>query len=423
MSIGTIMEIKRDNYLKALASRMHNGMVKVVTGIRRSGKSYLLFRLFRQYLSGQGISDHQIITIALDVFENRDYRQPEKLLSYLEGRTKEKCHYYVLLDEVQLLEDFEEVLNTLLHRPLIDVYVTGSNSRFLSHDIITSFRGRGDEIHVLPLTFREFMQDRDDDPYQGLSDYMAYGGMPQIASMDDVAQKAQYLSKLFNDTYVLDIRDRYHIRRVQELNDIIDILASSIGSLTNPSRIQDTFKSKIHSSISLNTIRQYIDHLQDAFLIKPAQRFDVKGRKYIGATLKYYFEDLGLRNARLNFRQAGETHLMENLIFNELRSRGFAIDVGMVPIRNEDGQGRKTRGQLEIDFIASKGSNKYYLQSAFSIPDEDKRARETAPLAITDDSFKKVLVVHGIRGVRHDEDGITTLGLIDFLLREDSLDL
>ena len=417
------MEIKREKYLKALINRMHNGMIKVITGIRRCGKSYLLFKIFKNYLKEIHIPDDHIIEIALDERKNKHYRNPDVLLDYVENKITDSTLYYLLLDEVQLLDEFEEVLNSLLHISNLDIYVTGSNSKFLSKDIITEFRGRGDEIHVFPLTFKEYMQSYNGDTYHGFADYIMYGGLPLILSMKTEEQKVEYLTRLFEETYIKDIRERNRIDKVQELNDLINVLASAVGSLTNPSKIEATFKSKLHSDISINTIRQYIAFLQDAFVIHEAQRFDVKGRKYIGSPLKYYFEDVGLRNARLGFRQHEETHLMENILYNELRARGFSVDVGVVPIRKTVSSGERERIQLEIDFIATLGSRKYYIQSAFSLPDEEKITQEKAPLLNVRDSFKKIIIVHDMMNIRRDDAGITTMNIYDFLLNEHSLDL
>ena len=417
------MEITREKYLKALINRMHNGMIKVITGIRRCGKSYLLFKIFRNYLKEIHISDDHIIEIALDERKNKHYRNPDVLLDYVENKITDSALYYLLLDEVQLLDEFEEVLNSLLHISNLDIYVTGSNSKFLSKDIITEFRGRGDEIHVFPLTFKEYMQGYSGDIYHGFADYIMYGGLPLILSMKTEEQKVEYLTRLFEETYIKDIRERNRIDKVQELNDLIIVLASAVGSLTNPSKIEATFKSKLRSDISINTIRQYIACLQDAFVIHEAQRFDVKGRKYIGSPLKYYFEDVGLRNARLGFRQHEETHLMENILYNELRARGFSVDVGVVPIRKTVSSGDRERIQLEIDFIATLGSRKYYIQSAFSLPDEEKITQEKTPLLNVGDSFKKIIIVHDTLNIRRDDNGITTMNIYDFLLNESSLDM
>ena len=401
---------------------MHNGLIKVVTGIRRSGKSYLLFNIFKKYLIENSVPESHIISIELDQRKNREYRNPDKILDYIESMITDNEQYYILLDEVQMLTDFEEVLNSLLHISNADVYVTGSNSKFLSKDIITEFRGRGDEVHIYPLTFKEFMQVCENDVYRGWADYVTYGGLPLVVTMKTEQQKIQYLTNLFEETYIKDIKERNHIEKIQELNDLINVLASSIGSLTNPSKIQSTFKSVLKSDISLNTIIQYIEYLEDAFLINEVNRYDVKGRKYIGTPLKYYFEDVGLRNARLGFRQTEETHLIENVIYNELRARGFTVDVGVVPVREKNDNGIREHNNLEVDFIASLGSRKYYIQSAFGIPDSEKEKQEKASLLRINDSFKKIVIVKDVINVQHDENGITTINLFDFLLNDNSLE-
>lgn len=417
------MEIKRDKYLHDLINRMHNGLIKVVTGIRRCGKSYLVFHIFKNYLLDSGVEESHIISIELDQRKNKKYRDPDAILEYIESLITDKEDYYILLDEVQMLAEFEEVLNSLLHIEQADIYVTGSNSRFLSKDIITEFRGRGDEVHVYPLTFKEFMQVYEGDRYQGWADYVTYGGLPLVAAMKTEEQKIQYLTRLFEETYVKDIKERNRIEKIQELNDLINVLASSVGSLSNPSRIEATFRSVIQPDISLNTIRQYIEYLKDAFIIIEANRYDVKGRKYIGTPVKYYFEDVGLRNARLGFRQVEETHLMENVIYNELRARGFQVDVGVVPKRLRNKEGKLARDVLEVDFIANLGSRRYYIQSALSIPNEQKEKQEKASLLNINDSFKKIVVVKDVLRIRRDENGITTMSIFDFLLKENSLEL
>ena len=416
------MKIKRDKYLNALIDRKHNGLVKVVTGIRRCGKSYLLFNLFRDYLREAGVPDDHVITAQLDLRSARLLRDPDAMLDYVNERILDSEMHYVMLDEVQLLPDFVEVLNELLANPSVDVYVTGSNSRFLSKDVITEFRGRGDEVHVFPLTFAEFMQTRDDGEMRAWADYVEYGGLPLVATMRTEEQKAAYLTNLFEETYIKDIVERNALRKTQELEDLVDVLASATGSLTNAPKIRATFKSSLHSSISIDTIRSYIDCLEDAFLVSEAKRYDIKGRKYIGAPVKYYFEDVGLRNARLNFRQVEETHLMENVIYNELRARGFSVDVGIVSRRYIDESGKKATSMLEVDFVANRGSRRYYIQSAYALPDAAKREQESASLRRIGDSFKKIIVVKDMVNVTRDEDGIVTMGLFDFLLDPGSLD-
>ena len=417
------MDIKRDKYLNDLINRMHNGMIKVVTGIRRCGKSYLLFTIFKKYLLQQGVSESHIIAIELDQRKNKKYRDPDTILDYIESLIEDDEQYYIMLDEVQMLREFEEVLNSLLHIRNADIYVTGSNSKFLSKDVITEFRGRGDEVHINPLTFKEFMEAYDGDMYHGWAEYVVYGGLPLTVTMKTEEQKINYLTNLFKETYLKDIIERHHIEKTQELEDLVNILASAIGSLTNPPKIEATFKSAIQSTISLNTIRQYIEYLEDAFIINKANRYNVKGRKYIGTPLKYYFEDVGLRNARLGFRQVEETHLMENIIYNELRSRGYSVDVGVVEKRGTDENGKEYKNQLEIDFVANLGSKRYYIQSAFSMPTEEKRIQEKASLVNINDSFKKIIVVKDVINVTRDEDGITTMSIYDFLLKENSLEL
>lgn len=420
---GTEMDIKRDKYLSDLVNRMNNGMIKVVTGIRRCGKSYLIFTIFKNYLKEQGVDEAHIVTIELDQRKDKKYRDPDIILEYIESRITDDEKYYILLDEVQLLKDFEEVLNSLLHIKNIDIYVTGSNSKFLSKDVITEFRGRGDEIHIFPLTFTEFMQAYDGDIYRGWAEYVVYGGLPLTVTMKTEEQKIKYLTNLFEETYLKDIIERHHIEKTQELEDLVNVLASAIGSLTNVPKIEATFRSVIQSNISSNTIRQYIEYLEDAFVINKANRYNVKGRKYIGTPNKYYFEDVGLRNARLGFRQVEETHIMENIIYNELRSRGYSVDVGVVEKRGKNKDGKEKRTYLEIDFIANLGSKRYYIQSAFSMPTEEKRDQEKSSLINVGDSFKKIIIVKDVVNVTRDEEGITTMSIYDFLLKENSLEL
>lgn len=416
------MKIARDKYVKALINRMHNGMVKVVTGVRRSGKSYLIFQLFKEYLLEQRIPPDHIIEIELDQRKNRKYRDPDAILEHIEALITDNKNYYILLDEVQMLTDFEEVLNSLLHIPNVDIYVTGSNSKFLSKDVITEFRGRGDEVHILPLSFGEFMQAYDGDIYHGWAEYITYGGLPLIVSMKTEEQKIQYLTTLFAEVYLKDIIDRNKIEKTQELEDLINVLASSIGSFTNPLKIEATFHSVLKSSLSDSTIKQYIEYLEDAYIISAANRYDVKGRKYIGSPLKYYFVDQGLRNARLGFRQVEEPHIMENIIYNELRGRGYLVDVGVVSVRNRTDAGKQERKNLEIDFVANQGSRRYYIQSAFALPNDEKIRQEKASLLKANDSFKKIILVKDVMNVQRDENGIITMSVYDFLLNEDSLE-
>ena len=417
------MEIRRDSYVQALKDRMHNGLIKVVTGIRRSGKSFLLFRLFRRELLAQGVPEDHIVGMELDLFNNSEYREPAALMEYVRARVKGDGEYYILLDEVQMLSRFEEVLNTFLHWPNVDVYVTGSNSKFLSKDIITEFRGRGDDVHVYPLSFAEFMQVYPGDMYHGWADYITWGGLPLVATMRTEKQKSQYLTSLFSEVYLKDIIERNKIKKTQALEDLINVLASSVGSLTSPSKIAATFQSALHSSLGVEAVRRYIELLEDAFIVCAAQRYDVKGRKYIGSPVKYYFEDLGLRNARLGFRQVEETHLMGNAIFNELRQRGYLVDVGVVDERVRTAEGKQERRRLEIDFVANLGSRRYYVQSAFSTADPEKRAQERRSLLHADDSFKKIILVKDVINPWRDENGIVTMSVYDFLMRPDSLEL
>ncbi|EEZ90921.1 hypothetical protein HMPREF0578_1924 [Mobiluncus mulieris 28-1] len=412
------MEFQRDAYLRRLISRKQNGLVKVVTGARRCGKSYLLFELFARHLLESGVKKTKIISVQLDDFQNRSLRDPEACNDYVRRRVKEQGQHYLLLDEVQLMTDFEDVLNGFLHIPNLDVYVTGSNSRFLSTDVITEFRGRGDEIRVHPLSFSEYHQALGGDWENNWNDYMTFGGMPYAATLSEDQDKTTYLQRLFQEIYLRDIVERYQIRNDGELSDLVDVVASTVGSLTNPTKLAHTFASEKHVSLSAPSIKKYLDYLEDAFIINHAKRYDVKGRKHIGSPLKYYFEDVGLRNARLNFRQQEPTHLMENTIYNELIARGFSVDIGIVEQREKG-----ARKQIEIDFIANQGSKRYYLQSAFALPDAAKREQEKRPLVNTDDSFKKIIVVGGNPRLSRDEKGIVTIGIKEFLLNPGSLDL
>lgn len=417
------MEVQRNTYLKKLINRMHNGMIKVITGIRRSGKSYLLLTLFRNHLRASGIQDNHILVMEFDRIENRQYRDPYVLLDYLKKQITDERDYYILLDEVQMLQSFEEVLNSLMRESNLDIYVTGSNSKFLSKDVLTEFRGRGDEVHIFPLSFQEFMQIYDGDVYHGWAEYMIYGGLPLAVIMKTDEQKVQYLKSLFRETYIKDIVERNKIEKQKELEDLLNVLSSTIGGLTNPLKIEDTFKSRLHSSISNNTISKYIVYLKEAFVINEAQRYDVKGRKYIGSPVKYYFEDVGLRNALLDFRQVEETHLMENIIYNELRMRGYNVDVGNVKQRFVDkSSGSKLTKHLEIDFVANLGSRRIYIQSAFQMPNAEKIKQEKASLLAIKDSFKKIIIVKDVIKPFQDEDGILTIGLFDFLQNSNSLE-
>ncbi len=417
------MEIKRDYYLDQLKSRENNGLIKVITGLRRSGKSYLLFNLYYNYLIDKGINKSHIITIALDDLSNEKLRDPYNMLDYIKKSIKDDKLYYIFLDEIQYLDRFEEVLNSLLHIKNVDVYVTGSNSKLLSSDVITEFRGRGDEIQVHPLTFKEFYSVYDGSVDEAWDDYFNYGGMPLVLSYQDPAKKADYLKGLFDKVYLSDIIERYNIKNKVELNELLDILSSDIGSLTNPLKLSKVFRSTKGNKITDKTINRYIEYLDDAFLINKVQRYDIKGKKYINSPYKFYFEDIGLRNARLNFRQVEENHVMENIIYNELKVRGYAVDIGIVNVYDYDKNKKRILKNYEVDFIATKGNNKYYIQSAFSIDNIGKLEQETKSLNNIDDSFKKIIVVINNIKPRKNEDGITTIGIYNFLLEDNSLDL
>ena len=401
---------------------MHNGMIKIVTGIRRCGKSYLVFKIFKVYLLNEGVDKEHIIEMEFDKKENAKYRDPDVLLKFVKEQITDKEDYYLLLDEVQMLGDFEEVLNSLLHIKNLDIYVTGSNSKFLSSDILTEFRGRGDEVHVYPLTFQEAMQNYKGDIYHGWAEYVTYGGLPLIWGMRTDQQKIKYLTDLFEKTYISDIIEHNSIEKTEEMESLLNVLASAVGSLTNPTKIEATFKSVLKSKVSRNTIVQYIGYLKDAFIINEANRYDVKGRKYIGTPLKYYYEDIGLRNARLGFRQVEETHLMENVVYNELLSRGYAVDVGVVEIRKRNCEGKQEKRKLEIDFVANMGSQRYYIQSAFQIPDQEKERQEKESLNNVDDSFKKIVLVRDVVKTSRDEKGIVTMSIYDFLMDKSSME-
>lgn len=430
------MEIKRDFYLNQLIERKGNGLVKVITGIRRCGKSYLLNRIFYEHLLADGVEENHIIRFAFDsandlflIGENlidleKEKRtvNAEKFVSYLQNKLSDNGVYYLLLDEVQRLGQFEAVLNGYLRKPNVDIYVTGSNAKFLSKDVITEFAGRGDEIHMYPLSFAEFMSFYTGDRYQGLGDYLLYGGIPLVVLRENENEKIQILKNLFSEIYIRDIQKRNNIRNIGELEDLLNVLASSIGSLTNPEKLKNTFKSVKHSTITSNTIRKYLTGLEDAFLVDSAVRWDIKGKSYIETPLKYYFTDLGLRNSRLGFRQSEETHLMENVIFNELKMRGYNVDVGIVPVAERDAEGSVIRKQLEIDFVCNRGTRTYYIQSAYSLPNEKKREQETRPFIKINDSFKKIVITKDIVKPLYDERGILTINVYDFLLEPNSLE-
>ena len=417
------MDIKRDLYLQQLIDRRHNGMIKVVTGVRRCGKSYLVFNLFSNYLKSNGVDDKHIIKVNLENRRNKKLRNPDALLEYIDAQLIDQDMYYILLDEVQLVDEFEDVLNSYLDVPNADVYVTGSNARFLSKDVITEFRGRGDEVKIYPLSFAEFMSAFDGSNQLGLDEYMTFGGLPLILSYKTQEQKSAYLKNLFEETYIKDIKERYQIRHEEVFEELLNIISSSIGSLTNPTKLSKTFQSVKHVNVNPETIKYYLEYLCDSFLVSKAMRYDLKGKKYIDTPYKYYFTDMGLRNARINFRQDEKTHLMENVIYNELLIRGFNVDVGVVPVVSRDENGKQVRSQLEIDFVCNQGSKRYYIQSAFRMNDEEKRQNEQASLTKVNDSFKKIIITGEESLVHRNEQGITTMSIYDFLLTPNALEL
>lgn len=429
------MEIKRDLYLNQLIDRMQNGMIKVITGIRRCGKSYLLNTIFYHYLLSQGVRESHMIRFAFDsaddlaridedmleIDEKGRKVDPKKFMAYIDAKIVDRDMYYLLLDEIQLLGSFEAVLNGYLRRENMDVYVTGSNAKFLSSDIITEFAGRGDEVHIFPLSFAEFMSVYNGDKYDGLSEYMMYGGIPLVVLRKDETTKARLLENLFTEIYISDICRRNKVRNIAELNDLLNILASAIGSLTNPEKLKNTFKSVKKSSITANTIRKYLGYFEDSFLVSSAQRYDIKGKNYIETPKKYYFSDMGLRNARIGFRQNEQTHVMENIIYNELLLRGYKVDVGVVPYAEKNKEGKVSHKQFEVDFVCNRGSLRLYIQSAFSIPDEEKRNQEIRPFKRIDDSFRKIVITKDIVKPYYDDNGILTMNIYDFLLDPNAL--
>ena len=415
------MEIKRDFHLKKLIASRHNGMIKIVTGIRRCGKSYLLFKLFRDYLRNEGVRDDHIIMVDLEDRRNMGLRDPDRLLKYIDDQMKDSDMYYILLDEIQFVPEFEDVLNSYLKIENADVYVTGSNSKFLSKDVITEFRGRGWEIKIAPLSFREFVSVYKGTREDALKEYLTYGGLPKLFSFEDDVQKRDYLKGLFAKTYMTDIKERYHIKQDAELEELIDVIASSIGSLTNPQKLENTFKTVKNVQLSKQTIKAYLDILEEAFLIEKSIRYDIKGRKYISTPAKYYFTDLGLRNARIDFRQLEATHLMENLIYNELRLRGMSVDVGVVVKNEKDDNGVSVRKQLEVDFVCNQGGKRCYIQSALSLPSEEKREQELRSLKSIDDSFLKFVITENAVKRYQDGNGVVFMNIYEFLLDENSL--
>lgn len=426
------MEIKRDLYLKQLIDRKQNGLIKVITGIRRCGKSYLLNTLFYNYLKNSGVDDSHIIKFAFDsnidlnkIGENiitlekeRRKVDPTKFVGYIQSEMKDEGMYYLLLDEVQFLDCFESVLNSYLHMDNVDVYVTGSNAKFLSKDVITEFAGRGDEVHMQPLSFAEFMSVYKGDKYDGLTEYMLYGGIPMVVLREGEENKSLMLKRLFDEIYIKDIETRHKIRNKTDLEDLLNILSSSIGSLTNPEKLKNTFHTIKKSNITSATIKKYLDYFSDCFLLEAVVRYDIKGKAYIDTPLKYYFSDLGLRNARINFRQFEQTHSMENVIYNELRMRGFSVDVGVINTREKG-----IRKQLEVDFVCNLGSKRYYIQSAYSMPDEEKRKQEIRPFVKIDDSFKKIVITGDMSPTYYNDDGVLFMNIFDFLLKPDNLNV
>lgn len=415
------MIIKRDYYLNQLIASQHNGLIKIVTGLRRSGKSYLLFHLFGDYLKEQGIPDDHIIKVDLEDRRNAPLRDPDALLAHIDSKMVDDKMYYILLDEVQHVPEFEDVLNSYLKVENADIYVTGSNSRFLSTDIISEFRGRGDQIHVYPLSFREFMSVDSRHPIEAWTDYYTYGGLPHVLTLETPKKKIDYIKRLYSTVYINDIVERYQIKGESELKELIQIIASAIGSPTNPNKLANTFKSLKNVSLSNKTIDNYLTYLCESFLTERAIRYDIKGKKYINTLSKYYFTDVGVRNAILDFRQQEENHIMENIIYNELKIRGFQVDVGVVEHRTTDKDGKRVRKQYEVDFVANQGSQRYYIQSAFIMPTDAKERQESASLLNIDDSFKKIIIVKDYIKPKRNEEGIVTIGLIDFLLNPELL--
>ncbi|MDE6042206.1 MAG: ATP-binding protein [Muribaculaceae bacterium] len=417
------MRIERKIYLDKVIESRHNGMIKIITGVRRSGKSFLLFEIFAEWLEAQGVSSDHIIKIDLENRRNKSLRDPDILLEFIDSRMIDNDMYYILIDEIQLVDEFEDVLNSYLKIKNADLYVTGSNARFLSKDVITTFRGRGEEIKVFPLNFKEFMSATDKNTELAFEEFMTYGGLPQVLEYKSEERKAEYLKALFAETYITDIKERYNVKQDEELEILLDVISSNIGSLTNPSKLANTFQSEKKVRLSDKTIKNYLDYICDSFLIEKSQRYDIKGKKYIDTPYKYYFVDLGLRNARLNFRQLEKTHMMENIIYNELRVRGFNVDVGIVPVVIRDEKGNQKRVSYEVDFVANKGNQRYYIQSAYRLDSDEKVIQEQNSLRNVDDSFKKIVIVGNPILVERDNNGITTMSVYDFLLKENSLEL
>ena len=418
-----MIEIKRDRYLQQLIDSRQNGFIKVVTGIRRCGKSYLLNVLFYRYLLNNGVAEDHIIRVDLEDRMNKELRNPDNMLHYVRDRIRDKELYYIIIDEVQLMDEFVDVLNSFRHIDNADTYVTGSNSHFLSSDIPTEFRGRGETIHVNPLSFSEFYSAKGGDKQEAWREYYTYGGLPLIQSFDTEQKKVNYLKNLFETVYLADVIERNKIKNEHEMCELVLLMASSIGSSCNPTKLSNAFKSMKNVTITSQTIAKYLTYLSESFLLKKAIRYNIKGKKYINTLSKYYFSDIGLRNAILDMRQQEETHIMENIIYNELIVRGYNVDVGMVEIKKMDKNGKWFRTQLEVDFVANFGSKRYYIQSALFIPDREKELQESRSLNNINDSFNKIIVVKDHIMLRRNEEGILTIGLFDFLLKDDSLDL
>ena len=417
------MEIKRDIHLNRIIARKGNGMIKVITGIRRCGKSYLLFTLFTNYLKSQGVDEQHIIKVDLEDRRNAFLRNPDALLKHIDSKFVDSQMHYILLDEVQLVPEFEDVLNSYLKITNADVYVTGSNAKFLSKDVITQFRGRGDEIKITPLSFQEFTSVKEGNREDLLNEYLTYGGLPQVVTMNETNRKVEYLKNLFTHTYLRDIKERYTILKDNDLEELITLVSSNIGSLTNPAKLANSFKSIKQSNLSQDTIKSYLDLLQDAFLIEKSVRYDIKGKKYISTPSKYYFSDLGLRNARLNFRQTEFTHLLENAIYNELRLRGLSVDVGQVPISKTDADGKRKQTMLEVDFVCNQGFKRYYIQVAYALPTQDKIDQEMNSLLKIKDGFTKYVIVGTPTPTYQNDDGIIIMNVYDFLMNSNSLNI
>ena len=418
------MEIRRDKYLDRLIAHKGNQRVKIITGIRRCGKSYLLFQLFKRHLIDSGIKPSHILEIQLEDRTNKDLRDPDVCLSFIKGKVRDRKPYYLLIDEVQLMREFEDVLNSCLHIPNLDTYVTGSNSKFLSKDIITEFRGRGDEIYLRPLSFKEYKTTCEELPFEtAWTEYITYGGLPYCALLPSREEKSVYLKQLFEEVFLRDIIERNKVQNDAQLESLLNVISSAVGSLTNPRKLENTFASSGSGKLSAVTIKHYLDLLCDAFLIELAERYDIKGKRYISTPYKYYFTDSGLRNARLNFRQLEETHLMENVVYNELCSRGYSVDVGVVEMNERQPDGRYVRRQIEVDFVCNKADERIYIQSAFSIPTTEKRQQEERPLRNVEDGFRKVIVTKDNVLKHSDENGILIIGLQEFLMDETSLEL